>query len=81
VLSGSYEFGDDVFLFGFSRGAFEARRLSGFISLFGIARPGVDFPFSRAREIYRQTGCRRDQASLLNHRLRPSVGGGTFGIS
>jgi uncharacterized protein (DUF2235 family) len=36
-----FEEGDDVFLFGFSRGAYAARSLSGFITKCGILRPGA----------------------------------------
>lgn len=37
-LSNNYERGDQLFLFGFSRGAYTARSLSGFINLLGILR-------------------------------------------
>jgi len=67
-LSTDYEPGDDVFLFGFSRGAFEARRLSGFISLFGIAKSGTDFPFAKAWEIYRQSARKRDERAIAELR-------------
>lgn len=36
----NYDPGDDIFLFGFSRGAFEARSLAGLISRYGILRRG-----------------------------------------
>ncbi|MFN4024210.1 MAG: phospholipase effector Tle1 domain-containing protein [Hyphomonas sp.] len=35
-LAFDYEEGDEIFIFGFSRGAFAARRLSGFINIAGI---------------------------------------------
>lgn len=39
-LSSVYEDGDDVFVFGFSRGAYTARALTGMMDVFGIFRPG-----------------------------------------
>jgi uncharacterized protein (DUF2235 family) len=39
-LSSVYEEGDDVFVFGFSRGAYNARALTGMMDVFGIFRPG-----------------------------------------
>jgi uncharacterized protein (DUF2235 family) len=38
-LSGSYQPGDQVFVFGFSRGAFTARSLVGFIAASGLLKP------------------------------------------
>ena len=38
-LCRSYEDGDEIFLFGFSRGAYTARVLAGFIHLVGLLRP------------------------------------------
>lgn len=35
-LAFDYEYGDEIYIFGFSRGAFAARRLSGFINTAGI---------------------------------------------
>jgi uncharacterized protein (DUF2235 family) len=37
-LAQNYEPGDDIYLFGFSRGAFTARSLSGFISVVGLLK-------------------------------------------
>ncbi|WP_281966802.1 DUF2235 domain-containing protein [Roseovarius nanhaiticus] len=36
-----YADGDDIFIFGFSRGAFTARSLAGFITKYGLLRPGA----------------------------------------
>jgi len=60
----SYEPGDELYLFGFSRGAFEARSLAGFISLFGIAHKGGEFSFDQAWELSRLPEAKREQASL-----------------
>ena len=46
-LCDSYEPGDEIYLFGFSRGAFEARSLASFVTLFGIARKDGDFSFEK----------------------------------
>lgn len=36
-----YNKGDDIFIFGFSRGAFTARSLAGFITKYGLLKPGA----------------------------------------
>src|SRR4051794_12932762 len=40
-LIDNYEIGDEIFIFGFSRGAYTARSLSGFISTCGLLRRGA----------------------------------------
>lgn len=55
-----YEAGDELYLFGFSRGAFEARSLGGFITLFGIARKDGAFSFDEAWQIYQQPAGSRE---------------------
>jgi uncharacterized protein (DUF2235 family) len=49
----NYEDGDQIFIFGFSRGAHTARSLAGFISICGLLKPGgalgVDQLFKRYR--------------------------------
>jgi len=37
-----YEEGDNVFLFGFSRGAYTVRALGGVLHMYGLLRPGND---------------------------------------
>jgi uncharacterized protein (DUF2235 family) len=39
-LVDQYEPGDDIFIFGFSRGAFTARSLAGFVAKCGLLKPG-----------------------------------------
>ena len=41
-LMRNWQEGDDIFLFGFSRGAFTARSLGGLVTQFGILRPGME---------------------------------------
>jgi uncharacterized protein (DUF2235 family) len=39
-LMNNYEPGDDVFMFGFSRGAYTVRALTGLLHMYGLIRPG-----------------------------------------
>lgn len=59
-LSNCYEPGDEIYLFGFSRGAYEARSLASFITLFGIAQRGGDFSIDEAWALYRKSEHKRD---------------------
>ncbi len=70
-LVDTYEPGDEIFLFGFSRGAFEARSLAGFISLLGIAKRGAGFSVADAWTLYRQSPAKRAAADL--ERLRAAA--------
>jgi uncharacterized protein (DUF2235 family) len=49
-----FETGDDVFLFGFSRGAYAARSLSGLISKCGILKPGAPLSIEQLYSRYRR---------------------------
>ncbi|MFD0751843.1 DUF2235 domain-containing protein [Mucilaginibacter calamicampi] len=49
----SYEPGDELYLFGFSRGAYTARSLAGFIRTCGILKPNNLHLVDRAYELYR----------------------------
>jgi lipoprotein NlpI len=68
ALVKDYEPGDEIFLVGFSRGAFEARSLGGLITLIGVAKPGLGFSFDRAWSVYRTREKGRDQAALAQLR-------------
>jgi uncharacterized protein (DUF2235 family) len=59
-----YQPGDEIYLFGFSRGAFEARSLASFVTLFGIAPAQSDFSFDEAWKLYRQSEHKRDVDTL-----------------
>ena len=53
-LMENYELGDHIFIFGFSRGAFTARSLSGFISKCGLLKPGAPISLRQLYERYRK---------------------------
>lgn len=48
-----YEPGDEIFLFGFSRGAYTVRSLAGLLHCSGLLRPDYEGQFDRAMELYR----------------------------
>ena len=56
----NYEDGDDIFIFGFSRGAFTARSLAGMLSICGLAKPGAPLGvgqiYTRYRHVDRNHG-------------------------
>lgn len=52
-LIGNFEYGDQIFLFGFSRGAYTARSLGGMIRKCGILRRSAFSAYAQAIEIYR----------------------------
>jgi len=49
-----YNPGDEIFLFGFSRGAFTARSLSGVIARCGLLKPDAPMSFTQLYERYRK---------------------------
>ena len=63
-----YEPGDEIYLFGFSRGAFQARSLAGFIALVGIAKRGNGFSSDEAWQAYRAGKGEADEATLAKLR-------------
>lgn len=68
LLAESYEPGDEIYLFGFSRGAFEARSLANFVALFGIPTKGGAFSIDEAWRLYRRPASKRDPARLAQLR-------------
>jgi uncharacterized protein (DUF2235 family) len=52
-LSETYEVDDRIFIFGFSRGAFTARSLAGFISKCGLLKPGAPLSVHQLYDRYR----------------------------
>ena len=53
-LIDNYQAGDELFLFGFSRGAYTARSLSGFISKCGLLAPGAPLSVGQLYARYRR---------------------------
>jgi uncharacterized protein (DUF2235 family) len=52
-LADNFRYGDEIFIFGFSRGAFTARSLSGLVSLVGLLeKPDMEY-FQKIYDIYR----------------------------
>lgn len=64
LLVQCYEPGDEIFLFGFSRGAFEARSLAGFVALVGIAQTGTTFSVDEAWTLYSASEAKRSPDRL-----------------
>lgn len=50
----TYELGDEIFIFGFSRGAYTARSLAGFISKCGLLKPGAPLGIGQLYDRYRK---------------------------
>jgi len=53
-----YQPGDEIFIFGFSRGAYTARSLSGFVSKCGLLRSGAPLGVNQLFMRYRRSGQR-----------------------
>lgn len=74
ILSGykrlveSYEPGDEIYIFGFSRGAFQARSLGGLIAHLGVLRPDAVPLIEEAWTCYRSHGMAPDPARLAQLR-------------
>ncbi len=67
VIARSYQDGDQIFLFGFSRGAYTARSLAGMIAVCGLPAPGKfdGNATDAAFDTYRAPKVGADRASLL----------------
>ncbi len=72
-LSLNYVKGDEIYLFGFSRGAYTARSLAGLIHWFGI--PGRQFIrlTPQAYEIYRTSGSSPERPEAVEFRQQYSI--------
>jgi uncharacterized protein (DUF2235 family) len=64
-----YDPGDRVFIFGFSRGAFTARSLSGFISKCGLLKPGSPLSLNQLYARYRKGALAHTIRDLKNHEI------------
>jgi uncharacterized protein (DUF2235 family) len=58
VLMRAYQPGDRIFIFGFSRGAYTARALTGMLRTVGLLRPGADNLVPYAMKLYAKGGRR-----------------------
>jgi uncharacterized protein (DUF2235 family) len=54
-LIDNYNEGDEIFIFGFSRGAFTARSLSGLIAKHGLLKPGAPLGVAQLYERYKRS--------------------------
>jgi len=63
-LIANYEPGDQIYIFGFSRGAYTARSLAGMIRHCGILRRDKVREYPKAKEIYRTTKMSTDAAAV-----------------
>ena len=70
----NYEDNDEIFVFGFSRGAYAARSLSGYISRCGLIRPGSPLGVKQLYARY----AKGDQVLTLNKLLEPSADRNNF---
>jgi hypothetical protein len=73
-LAANYAAGDEIYLFGFSRGAFQARSLAGFITMAGLAKAGAGFNYPDAWDLYRQPASARNAATLKKLRAAADTG-------
>jgi uncharacterized protein (DUF2235 family) len=55
-LSRNYQPGDQIYVFGFSRGAYTARALTGMLRTVGLLRPGTENLVPYAVKLYAQSG-------------------------
>jgi uncharacterized protein (DUF2235 family) len=60
-LSRTYQQGDQIYVFGFSRGAYTARALTGMLRTVGLLRRGTENLVPYAMKLYAQSGPRRSQ--------------------
>jgi uncharacterized protein (DUF2235 family) len=77
-LCETWQPGDDVYLFGFSRGAYTARSLGGLIRKCGLLKHGADgriakAAISSAYDFYRDTAIQPDDPAALKFRAQHSV--------
>lgn len=63
----NYNNGDDIFIFGFSRGSYTARSLSGFISKCGLLKPGAPLSVKQLYDRYRLGFKTITIEHLINH--------------
>ena len=67
-----YEPGDELFMFGFSRGAYTARSLAGLVSKCGLLEPGAPLGVGQLYQRYRSKAPRRTIRALKNEGAAPA---------
>lgn len=74
AIAENYSEGDEIYLFGFSRGAFTARSVAGMIRKCGIVDDTSARGIKRAFRLYRKSGARNhpDKAHIQNERAEMS---------
>ncbi|MDM0014782.1 DUF2235 domain-containing protein [Variovorax sp. J22P168] len=72
-LTEKYRDGDQIFVFGFSRGSYTARSLVGFLSVCGILRPDAPINIDQAFSYYRKPGVTRESEGAVEFRERNSL--------
>lgn len=73
-LMENYDPGDEIYLFGFSRGAFTARSLAGVISRCGLLQPEAPISFTQLYDRYR----RGDKARPIYELIREKANANSF---
>lgn len=76
-LIANYEHGDEIFLFGFSRGAFTVRSIGGMIRKCGIVKRTSIDQYVPAMKLYRDSHVHPDDAAATAFRSKHSCGGET----
>jgi len=74
-LIANYESGDEIFLFGFSRGAFTVRSLGGLIRKSGILKRDAVSRYHEALQLYRRSDCHPNDDLAVEFRRQHSVTG------
>lgn len=72
-LIGHYAPGDEIYIFGFSRGAYTARSLAGFIARYGLLIPGAPIGISQLYADYQNEESRKTIWSLRQDRDRRTL--------
>ncbi len=67
-LSLNYQENDEIYLFGFSRGAYTVRSLAGFIYCSGLLKPNNIRHLSEAYELYRERGFPPSDPKMIEFR-------------
>ena len=73
-LVAHYDPGDEIFIFGFSRGAYAARSLAGLIAKYGVLRPGSPIGIGELFARYRKGAAERTIYQLTEARRTETLG-------